>query len=116
MARLPNVERAVVDDAKIVDYLLCEQHEDGRGKALFFIGYGFRPQEPEKLRQALLELARNCDVVTSQPSPHGTKYVVTGPIQAPDGRAPVVRTVWLIDKGRQVARLITAFPGRKSGA
>ena len=32
--RLPNAERAVVDRSKIVDYLLAEEHEDGRGKPL----------------------------------------------------------------------------------
>jgi hypothetical protein len=28
----------------------------------------------------------------------------------PDGRAPMVRTVWTIDEGQTLPRLITAYP------
>ncbi len=38
---LPNAERAVVSERKVVDYLLSETHPDGRGKARFFSGARF---------------------------------------------------------------------------
>ena len=112
--RLPNSELAIVEKAKIADYLLSETHEDGRGKARFFLSFGFRSEEPEVLDRALLTLARTNDVDSVEPSPHGTKYVIVGAVQAPNGHKPVERTVWIIDNGQQVPRLITAFPGRRS--
>lgn len=113
--RLPNAENAIVDDSKMSEYLLSETHEDGRGKAEFLMQFGFSPLAPEVLRQALLELARNTDAAIGPPSPHGTKYIVEGRLRAPDGRTPMVRTVWMIDKGKTRPRLITAFPGKRLG-
>jgi hypothetical protein len=98
--RLPNAENAVVELGKITEYLLNEEHEDGRGKALFLLSFGFLPQSPERLVDALLGLVRTHEVSSLQPSPHGTKYIVDGRLQAPDGRQPVVRTVWMFDHGR----------------
>lgn len=112
--RLPNAEQAVVEHAKIADYLLNEQHEDGRSKAQFFISFGFRPESPELLIAALHDLVQQCDVSSLRPSLHGTKYIVIGKLRTPDGREPVVKTVWMIDHGNDVPRLITALPGNRS--
>jgi hypothetical protein len=111
--RLPNAEHAVVDLAKIVDYLLSDTHAEGRGKAQIFRQFGFSPSDPEILRHALLHLARNNEVATVQSSSYGTKYVIEGPLMAPDGRTLVIRTVWIIDAGTSNPRFITAFPGKR---
>jgi hypothetical protein len=39
--QLPNPDRAVVDDAKVRDYLLSPSHPVGRFKAVFFAALGF---------------------------------------------------------------------------
>ena len=83
--RLPNAENAIVEDSKITEYLLCDEHEDGRGKAEFFKSFGFSLDTPDVLKQALLDLVRNTDVAFVQPSPHGMKYTVEGAIRAPGG-------------------------------
>ena len=111
--RLPNAEHAIVDDSKIKHYLLSEGHEDGRGKAEFFISFGFSRRAPEVLRQALIDLACSAADAIAQPSPHGMKYTIVGPIRAPNGSTPVVKTVWMIDSGATRPRLITAFPGKR---
>jgi hypothetical protein len=111
--RLPNAKHAVIEDSKISQYMLSEGHEDGRGKAVFFKSFGFSPLEPDVFRQALLELARSADDAIVQPSPHGMKYIIVGPIRAPNGNSPVVKTVWLIDNDATRPRLITAFPGKR---
>jgi hypothetical protein len=113
--RLPNVDLAIVEDRKITQYLLSEGHEDGHGKAEFFKAFGFCLQAPEVLIQALKDLALNADVSNVQASPHGTKYVVEGQIQAPDGSAPVIKTIWIIESGETRPRLVTAFPGKRTG-
>jgi hypothetical protein len=41
---------------------------------------------------------------------YGLRYTVDGPMRAPDGRAPRVRTVWIVEPGDISARLITAHP------
>ena len=113
--RLPNAENAIVERDKIVRYLLSGTHTRGRGKAQFFLGFGFRPEAPEAMRQALLQHAKANDAVGLHQSEHGTKYTVQGPLPAPDGRAPVVRSVWIIDQGGGTPRFVTAFPRPRQG-
>ncbi|MEW6638092.1 MAG: DUF6883 domain-containing protein [Actinomycetota bacterium] len=36
-------------------------------------------------------------------------------MRSPDGRDPVIRTVWLVEKGRSHPRLVTAYPGGPRG-
>ncbi|MGO8700857.1 MAG: DUF6883 domain-containing protein [Limisphaerales bacterium] len=37
-------------------------------------------------------------------SPHGRKYVILGQIESPDGKSAIVRTIWIVDTGLEVAR------------
>jgi hypothetical protein len=41
---LPNADRAIVDDAKVREYLLSPSHPIGRFKSVFFAGLGFSTQ------------------------------------------------------------------------
>mgnify|MGYP006953970691 FL=1 len=41
---------------------------------------------------------------------HGQKYIVDGELATPCGQRPVVRTVWVVDAGRVIPRLVTAYP------
>jgi hypothetical protein len=38
---LPNADRAVIEDAKVRDYLLSATHPIGRFKSVFFVALGF---------------------------------------------------------------------------
>ena len=38
------------------------------------------------------------------------KYTLTGCLQSPSGRLPVVQTIWIIDRGEEIPRLVTAYP------
>jgi uncharacterized protein DUF6883 len=42
MAVVPGCEQAIVEPAKVMDYLLSMAHPIGRGKAQFFLRFGFR--------------------------------------------------------------------------
>src|SRR5262245_59121938 len=108
--KLPNLEQAVVPEEKIINYLLSATHRDGRHKAAFFLGFGFRLEVWTELAAALRNHARAHDVVKEEPSPFGVRYVIEGSLAAPDGRAPRVRTVWFIDTGHDVPRFVTAYP------
>ena len=40
--------------------------------------------------------------------PYGVRYVVEG--ELPDERNPLVRSVWIIETGQELPRLVTAYP------
>lgn len=111
--KLPNADKLVVEREKVADYLLNPVHPDNGGKAEFFGKLGFRRKEWETLAAALRTLAQTADVAGSAESPHGRKYVIVGQIESPDGKAAQVRTIWIMDKGLDVARLVTAYPRKE---
>jgi hypothetical protein len=107
---LPNAEKAIVERDKIVDYLLNAAHPDNGGKATFFESLGFRRSKPELLAKALRKLACKAEVMKATISPHGRKYVIVGQIESPSGIPANVQTIWIVDEGRDLARLVTAYP------
>jgi hypothetical protein len=106
---LPNAENARVDLSKVAEYLLAEAHPVGRTKAEFFMSLGFSATRPEELRRALQKLAGGSEVVDREVTIFGTKYVVDGLIEG-EHRARFVRTVWFVQPGDDVPRLVTAYP------
>jgi hypothetical protein len=108
--KLPNPSRAVIEREKIVDYLLNPAHPDNGGKAEFFEALGFQPEKWGILAAAILAMARQTEVAENVSSPHGQKYVIVGRIESPDGKSPLVKTIWIVDSGAKTARLVTAYP------
>lgn len=108
--KLPQADRVEVPQAKVVQYLLSSTHRAGRGKAGFFSGFGFQVSAWEALADALRQQARDNFVTLSEDTPFGTRYVIDGPLVAPNGRELQVRTVWFIDKDGQTPRFVTAYP------
>jgi hypothetical protein len=108
--KLPNAESAIVLSRKITHYLLSTAHRDGQHKAEFFRGFGFKPEAWEKLAAALLDHARQDEVIEIVPPPFGRNFVVEGALAAPDGRSPRARGVWFIAKNAETATLATAYP------
>ena len=110
---LPNSDKCRVPEGKITGYLLSLAHEDGRTKAAFFLRFGFTPSDWIVLATALKEHASQHDVVRVEESPFGKRYIIEGHIQTPDGRAPSIRSVWFIENGTDIPRLVTAYPLRR---
>ena len=108
--RLPNADLALVEQAKIVNYLLNPGHRYGASKARFFGQFGFRAEAWEELALALREHGRQNEVSSVKETGFGPRYEVEGELTAPDGRRPRVCTVWQLDEGQTGPRLITAFP------
>lgn len=107
---LPNARQAIVDPAKIRDYLLSPEHPVGRAKARFFGALGFRQVEWPLLREALLAHAFG-EAELSGSGPRGQKYAVRGILQGPVGRGTPVISVWIVLAGEDLPRLVTAYPG-----
>ncbi len=97
-------------EQKITGYLLNARHPEGAGKAKFFASLGFSRQDWHLLAAALRRLPETAPVARSMASVHGRKYTVDGPLETPSGRSPLVRTIWIIDRGSEVPRLVTAYP------
>ena len=107
---LPNGDRAVVEAAKVRDYLLSLQHPIGRAKARFFHALGFTEVDWPKLQKALQNLARSGEAEPAETNAFGQKYLVRGILQGPSREAAIV-TVWIVHHGEAIPRFVTAYPG-----
>lgn len=66
------------------------------------------------MAQALIEQARVTDVTRIETSPFGTRYVIEGIINAPDGRQPYIRTIWFVAENENTPRFVTVYPLKES--
>ena len=107
--RLPNSERAMVAQEKIVGYLLSPANERGRPEARYFASFGFSTEDWEALADALVGLAMQAEVTETIETVHGFQYVLFGDIESPDGRNPRIRSVWQTAYGFDHPRLISAY-------
>jgi hypothetical protein len=107
---LPNAHLAIVERQKLTDYLLNAAHPDNGGKARFFSSAGFSADDWEVLRDALRDMAAGMPVLATVTTVHGTKYVVEGTLYGPLGASGPVRSIWSIDRGAAIPRLVTAYP------
>ena len=114
--KLPNADQAIVDESKVVQYLLSVNHPEGQSKAAFFSMLGFREHRWKTFARALRDHGDAGEVTDVSRSRYGTRYSVDGPIETPSGRRPRVRTVWIVDPERGAPRLITAYPLRRRNA
>lgn len=109
--RLPDASYAVVEDAKVRDYLLSPDHPIGRFKARVFAVAGYRRNDWTRLQHDLRALASTIDVVPGAPDAHGQRFVGVGVLPGLAGTVLPVVTVWLIPFPGEPPRLITAYPG-----
>ena len=98
----------------MLDYLLNEAHPDNGGKARFFAMLGFSREDPQRLIEALRAVAEHREVVSSAESVHREELVVDGWLSGhtQESRQWSIRTVWIIDRGEDASRLVTAYPGK----
>ncbi|RJP39716.1 MAG: hypothetical protein C4547_03385 [Phycisphaerales bacterium] len=107
--KLPNGERAIVDDAKLSDYVLSPTHPVGRHHAALFARLlGIDLENAEVLKAALLSAACTADVDSQERTPFGRKFRLIANVSGPGGEKPVV-SVWIIEEGSDRPRLVTCF-------
>jgi hypothetical protein len=110
---IPYAENLHVPLTKLVGYLLDPEHPFGGGKAEWFAGQGYHRGNADRLADDLIELARKSQNWLSTTTRFGVKYAVRGSVKTPRGRKVSLTTIWFIDDGRIVPRLITAYPGKE---
>ena len=111
--KLPAGERAVIEPAKIRDYLLSSSHPVGRFKAPFFANLGYTRTNWRRLDEDLRDLAVSGDAEPGRDTPYlyGQKYEIRGTLKGPSGKSAEVLTVWIILFGGDAPQFVTAFPG-----
>lgn len=112
--KLPGVDRAVVTEDKIREYLLSDAHPVGRFKATFFAGMGYSATGWEVLAADLRGHALEHKVSATDVNEYGQKYEIRGTIAGPVGKTAVVVAVWIVLHGEDFPRFVTAFPGARS--
>jgi hypothetical protein len=117
--KLPNAENAFIDIAKLRDYCLNPNHPEGKHKARRFREkLGFKMNDAERLRQAILEAILKVDAVEQKPTSYGRRYVVDFELSWPETgiivSTAMVRTAWIIRNDEDFPRLTTCFTPRRS--
>ena len=109
---LPNADQVLIPLRKLTDYLLDDTHHRGMAKARYLRSYGFTSHDVHLLEGALRSIAMTGDLVETQVTEHGTKYIVIGVSTTPTGRMIRLRTVWIVEPAEQRPRFVTAYPAR----
>ena len=108
--KLPNGERAIVDEGKVREYLLSTSHPVGRFKAKFFHGIGFGPENWREFVAALRDLAATGDAELIEDREYGRKYLIVGAVSGSMGRTATVISVWILFPGADAPQLVTVYP------
>lgn len=108
--KVPNAHTAEVPDRKLTSYLLDHTHPQNKGKANFYELVGFTRQSSDALRLSLLNHIFTQEIAKVIISGFGTRYVVEGWMPCPNGKQYPIRSVWFIENGEEIAKLVTAYP------
>ncbi|MGB7412825.1 MAG: DUF6883 domain-containing protein [Thermosynechococcaceae cyanobacterium] len=111
---LPNAKYVQIDPAKFDQYSMNPDNPRnlGKWKAFEEIGYDISSAENrqatarwiiKQLRQSL----PNAPARLGKNSPHGSRFEVRTTIQSPMGKAGTLVTIWQINSGETIPRLIT---------
>ena len=109
--KLPNASLAIIDSAKLRDYLLSPAHPVGRFKAPFFAALGYAQEQWQQLEADLRAQNLSQEAQPAAVSPYGQKYEIRAILTGAGGRAAEVVSVWMVLTGEDAPRFVTADPG-----
>lgn len=106
--RLPNSLIAVTDQNKIQRYALNSNHPHGKEKARVFNSVlGYHYENWNVLSDQIFDRLQTAEVAKYEVTQYGQRYKVPMRIYGLKGKSMVINTVWQIDNGSNVPRLIT---------
>ena len=108
--RIPNANRAIIDEVKLHGYLLSRSHPIGRFKAAFFHALGYSSEEWRQLEADLRNQHLSQDVTLEEQTPYGRRYSIRATLVGPSGSPAYVVSVWLVRRGEELPRFVTAYP------
>lgn len=107
--KLPNPEKAIIDNQKLAGYCLNPNHTDGQHKArVFQSALNLDINDINELKAALLEAVENNDAVSTKHNQYGQKYVIDFAMTRGDKTA-VIHSVWIVKKQENFPRLVTCY-------
>jgi hypothetical protein len=107
--KLPNGEHAIVEDRKVIEYMLNPMHPVGGPKAhLFDALLGLNASNWQVLRDALQMAASYEDAIEGRASPFGQKYELRFQMTG-KRRSYTILSIWIIPTGESIPRLVTAY-------
>lgn len=107
--KLPNAERAFVDIAKLRDYSLNAEHEEGKHKArVFAAALGLGIEDAEWLREKLVTVAKSEDCRLGRKTEYGQRYLIDFGLSH-EGKSARLRSVWIVRTGEDLPRLATCY-------
>jgi hypothetical protein len=106
--KLPNGERAIVEDRKLQDYCLNPNHPRGRNKARVFASVGIGQADVGVLRKALFAAATSAEALPGAASPYGQRYIVDFDLVR-QAKTVRVRSMWIVRVGEDLPRLTSCF-------
>ena len=109
---IPNAHQATIPPEKLSGYLLNPLHPVGGPKASWFLMLGYQTEIPELLAADLLKIVGSSADFDSLQDVFGVKYVVRGVLRTPSGRLVPLLSIWMIENGSDVPRLVSAYPAR----
>ncbi len=109
--RIPNAEKAIVDNKKLNQYLLSSTHPIGKYKAEIFSSIGYSLLNIETLKSDLLKTVCNNEAIEVLESEFGKKYIIQSRLGIT--KEINVITIWIIEKDEVVPRFVTAYPDRR---
>ena len=107
--KLPNGERALIDQRKLIGYSLDPDHDEGRHKAhLFESLVGINVNNAELLLDADARAAVAGETMRGKLGRYGQRYVIDFGFTGPGGSA-TIRSAWIIRSGEDFRRLVTCY-------
>jgi len=105
-----------IDDEKVLNYLLNDEHPIGGSKAKFFKSIGFSDRDIDGFKSAMRRHATINPIAVKKMHDFGEKLIVDCFIEMPNTRSYCIRTVWNDHYDGQPPRLITAHPLREGAS
>jgi hypothetical protein len=106
---LPNADRAFVDIAKLRDYCLNPDHDEGKHKArVFRATLGLTVDDADKLRDLILSRALTTAATENTPTDHGQRFVVDFHVEG-SRDSVMIRTSWIIRQNEDFPRLTSCY-------
>jgi hypothetical protein len=107
--RLPNGDHAVVNIEKLRNYCLNPFHVKGKHKArVFKSALGLTDSDAERLREILLDVARNGEARRLEPNDYGERFVVEFQMPGLLGEVTVISS-WIIRSDEDFPRLTSCY-------
>jgi hypothetical protein len=109
---LPYFQNAVIEQRKLLDYVLNPVHPVGGHKTrVFAAALGFTQSNSDDLEAEIRRALATHPAHERPLKPWGREFTVDVLLSGPLGRA-IVRTGWMLDNDSEVPRMTTAFVHR----